>query len=73
MVRATRRGRIPTPPPPPTCAHCGTVGHIADLCPRTAYTAACPAITCRQCVHIVESATTADGIFDITHRIRTAT
>ena len=71
MPRTTRsrRGRRPAGETPPTCPHCGNDGHISTLCPRTSYSTSAPALTCRSCVHKVQSAKEGDAPYGILHLI----
>ena len=69
-TRTARRGRRPADEtPPPTCPHCGNDGHISSLCPRTSYSTSAPALTCRSCVHKVQSAQEGDAPYGILHLI----
>ena len=69
-TRTARRGRRPSDEtPPPTCPHCGNDGHISSLCPRTSYSTSAPALTCRSCVHKVQSAKEGDAPYGILHLI----
>ena len=45
-MEQTRRHNMNPPNPPPTCLHCGTEGHVEDLCARTVYLGIPPALTC---------------------------
>ena len=51
----TRRGQTPVQQPPPKCDHCGSVGHISTIWPRTNYLPQLPAASCTHCIRTVRS------------------
>ena len=55
MIVRTRTQRYTPLPSTPKCLHCGIRGHIAAICPRTAYDGNAPFLSCDHCVKNIRS------------------
>ena len=70
MVGTRRNPNSRPRTPPPICQHCGTRGHVSDLCSRTHYTSTMPAFSCSNCLKEIVSCNSTDPVrFDVSVRI----
>ena len=70
MVGTRRNPNSRPRTPPPICQHCGTRGHVSDLCSRTHYTSTMPTFSCSNCLKEIVSCNSTDPVrFDVSVRI----